>query len=559
MPCRNPEFANRQIVVIRDAGDAAILLELDAVIDPKVNAHAIDIAATVRAEGIRGVRDVVSTFRSVAVYFDPLMTDAPAVRASLQRAMSSAGGVRGGHHVEVRVAYGGEFGPDLEAVAAFAGLTPAQVIDRHAAAEYRVFMLGFLPGFAYMGIVPPEIVAPRKDVPRLRVPGGSVGIAGRQTAIYPRDSPGGWQIIGRASLLLFDHARTPPSLFAPGDTVTFIPSPVDSIGLAPHATPTGVVANAGDDIVSNVSRMVTVLSPGLFTTIQDAGRWGYQGIGVPVSGAMDLVSHRAANAIVGNPPDAATLESTLLGPALRFEQQTTVAVTGGDLSATLDGAPIPLGTPIRSRAGAVLRFGERRHGTRAYVACDGGIAVAPVLGSRSTHAVSAMGGLDGRAVRAGDRLPLGPAAAGSLHPVGPATRQAAGGVRVRVLPGPQDDYFNDAAFEALQRCRFSVSSKSDRMGFRLQGGHIPREPGREMISDATFAGAVQVPPSGEPILLMADRQTTGGYPQIATVITADLPDAAQLAPGDWIEFEICSRADARAALVAQEGRLRAVG
>jgi antagonist of KipI len=135
----------------------------------------------------------------------------------------------------------------------------------------------------------------------------------------------------------------------------------------------------------------------------------------------------------------------------------------------------------------------------------------------------------------------------------------AGGVRVRVLPGPQDDYFPDAAFETLQRCRFSVSTQSDRMGYRLQGGRIPRAADREMISDATFAGAIQVPASGEPILLMADRQTTGGYPQIATVITADLPGAAQLAPGDWIEFEICSRADAQAALIAQEGRLRAIG
>jgi antagonist of KipI len=128
-----------------------------------------------------------------------------------------------------------------------------------------------------------------------------------------------------------------------------------------------------------------------------------------------------------------------------------------------------------------------------------------------------------------------------------------------VLPGPQLEYFTDAAFESLLRCRFSVSPQSDRMGYRLQGGRIPRATDREMISDATFTGAVQVPASGEPILLMADRQTTGGYPQIATVITADLPRAAQLGPGDWIEFELCSRADALAALAAQEDGLRAIG
>ena len=539
---------------VKDAGDSALLLELDAVIDAQVNAHAIAIAAVVRAEAIRGVRDVVSTFRSVAVYFDPLIADAAAVRAALERAAASPGDVREGRHLEVPVAYGGEFGPDLEAVAAFAGLTPAEVIERHAAADYRVFMLGFLPGFAYMGTVAREIAAPRKATPRLRVPGGSVGIAGPQTAIYPRDSPGGWQIIGRTALQLFDPARRPATLFAPGDTVRFVRQSSGKVPLTPDTSKEAGYA------ASDLRRTLTVLRPGLFTTIQDRGRWGHQGIGVPVSGAMDLASHRAANALVGNPADAATLEATLLGPDLRVEQDTMLAVTGADLSASIDGTAVPLDTPIRGRAGAVLRFGDRRRGTRAYVACDGGIDVPAVLDSRATHVVSAMGGVDGRPVKAGDRLQLGPSAPRvPLKTTAPLMRPAAGGVRVRVLPGPQDDYFTDAAFEVLQRSRFSVSTQSDRMGYRLQGGRIPRAAGREMISDATFAGAIQVPASGEPILLMADRQTTGGYPQIATVITADLPGAAQLAPGDWIEFEICSRADARAALIAQEGRLRAIG
>jgi biotin-dependent carboxylase-like uncharacterized protein len=470
------------------------------------------------------------------------------------------------------VAYGGEFGPDLEAVAAFAGLTPGDVIERHAAVDYRVFMLGFLPGFAYMGTVAREIAAPRKATPRLRVPGGSVGIAGPQTAIYPRDSPGGWQIIGRTALQLFDPARRPPTLFAPGDTVRFVRQLSGNVrpdtakeaeyvapGFPPPPKAPARLAEARFARESG-SRALTVLRPGLFTTIQDRGRWGHQGIGVPVSGAMDLASHRAANALVGNPADAATLEATLLGPELRIEQDTMLAVTGADLSASIDGTVVPLDTPIRGRAGAVLRFGDRRQGTRTYVACDGGIDVPAVLDSRATHVVSAMGGVDGRPVKAGDRLQLGPSTPRVPRKApGRPMRPAAGGVRVRVLPGPQDDYFTDAAFEVLQRSRFSISLQSDRMGYRLQGGRIPRAAGREMISDATFAGAIQVPASGEPILLMADRQTTGGYPQIATVITADLPGAAQLAPGDWIEFEICSRADARAALMAQEGSLRAIG
>jgi antagonist of KipI len=307
-------------------------------------------------------------------------------------------------------------------------------------------------------------------------------------------------------------------------------------------------------------RTFTILRSGLFTTVQDGGRWGHQGSGVPVSGAMDLASHRLANALVGNDAGAATLEATLLGPELRIEQDTMVALTGADLSVTIDGAPVPLNTPTRSRGGAVLRFGDRRQGARAYLACDGGIAIPEVLGSRATHTVSAMGGVDGRALKRGDRLALGPPGLDPPAGVrGSARRDMTGGARVRVLPGPQNDYFTAAAFDALQRVRFSVSTQSDRMGYRLQGDRIPGAGDRDMISDATFTGAIQVPASGEPILLMADRQTTGGYPQIATIITADLPLAAQLAPGDWIEFAICSYAEALAALRGQEGGRHALG
>jgi biotin-dependent carboxylase-like uncharacterized protein len=305
--------------------------------------------------------------------------------------------------------------------------------------------------------------------------------------------------------------------------------------------------------MSQVPRLITVLRPGLFTTIQDQGRWGWQTLGVPVSGAMDVAAHEAANALVGNAPDAATLEATLLGPELRLEADATVAVTGADLSASIDGADLSPGAPVRCRAGSVIRFGQRRHGARAYLAFDGGIDTPPVLGSRSTHARSGLGGVGGRAVGGGDRIPLG--APGHATPAiwsrlkeARLRSEVAGGARLRVLPGPQDDGFPPEAIDLLQRTRYLVSPQSDRMGYRLSGAPIPRLAAGEMISDAAFTGAIQVPPSGDPILLMADRQTTGGYPQIATVITADLPRAAQLAPGDWVEFECCTRREAIDAL-----------
>jgi KipI family sensor histidine kinase inhibitor len=549
---------------IRDAGDSALLLELEAVIDPAVNARAIAIAATLATERLAGVRDVVPTYRSVAVHFDPLIADVQVLRESLRRAADAAPATTPGALVEVPVAYGGEYGPDLEEVASFAKLSPAAVIERHAAIEYRVFMLGFLPGFAYMGTVDAAIAAPRKATPRTRIPAGSVGIAGKQTGVYPRPSPGGWQLIGRTAVTVFDPLREPASLFAPGDRVRFVPEPRTTH--LEHRTTNLEPRTSGSRIPDPGSRPVTVLKPGLFTTIQDSGRWGHQDRGVPVAGPMDRVACRLANALVGNPPDAAVLEATLLGPELRCEQPARVAVCGADLSASVDGTAVAANSMHDCRAGSVLRFGERRSGTRAYIAFDGGIDVPCVLGSRATHAVSGLGGIDGRALKAGDCLML----AAAREFASPVRRGAlrfgiwGGGARVRMLRGPQDEYFDEPAFDVLQRTRFTISPQSDRMGYRLRipdpGSRIPVRAATAgaMISDATFIGGLQIPPSGEPILLMADRQTTGGYPQMATVITADLPLAGQLAPGDWIEFAPCTRDEAIAALKEQDEALRAV-
>ena len=312
------------------------------------------------------------------------------------------------------------------------------------------------------------------------------------------------------------------------------------------------------------TRVVTVLQPGLLTTIQDEGRWGWQSLGVPPAGPMDPAAHRRANAALGNPREAATLEITVVGPELRFEHDAWLAVTGADLRPLVGGAAAPMDAPVWCRAGSVLRFGGRARGARAYVAIDGGIAVRPVLGSRATHLASGLGGFDGRALRAGDRIPLGgrgvnppivsPAATGA------AASSATGGARLRVLPGPQAEWFDRSAFDRLEHTRYVISPQSDRMGYRLTGPtETPASAAGEMISDVAFTGGLQAPPSGEPILLMADRQTTGGYPQIAVVITADLPRAAQLLPGDWVEFEWCSRSEAVAALRVQEGQPRAIG
>jgi antagonist of KipI len=307
--------------------------------------------------------------------------------------------------------------------------------------------------------------------------------------------------------------------------------------------------------------IVAVIKPGMLTTVQDAGRWGFQSRGVPVAGPMDPVSHRFANALVGNDRAAATLEVTLLGPELEFDDERLVACAGAEFALSLDGRPAPSNAPFIVSAGSRLRFGARGRGARAYLAVSGGIAVPPTLGSRSTHVISAMGGVGGRALVAGDRLPLGDPA----RVQGPALAPQAAVVtlpdrdaRIRVLPGPQLEYFTDGALDILQSAPYTVAQNSDRMGFRLQGPRLTHARGADIISDATPLGVLQVPASGQPILLMADRQTTGGYPKIATVIAADVAVAGQLGPADRITFAVCTPAEAMAALIAQERALMAV-
>jgi antagonist of KipI len=304
-----------------------------------------------------------------------------------------------------------------------------------------------------------------------------------------------------------------------------------------------------------------VIKAGMLTTIQDRGRWGLQSRGVPVAGPMDPCSHRLANAIVGNRADAATLEVTLLGPELEFEDERVLAVAGAEFALTVDGRTAPHAAPFIVSAGARLRFGSRIRGARAYLAVAGGVAVPPALGSRATHLISAMGGLDGRPLRAGDVVPLGERPAHAVladRAVPPVTPLPDGHARIRLLPGPQVEYFVDDALETLQSGPYAVGGKSDRMGFRLEGPGLRHARRADMISDATPLGVLQVPASGQPILLMADRQTTGGYPKLATVISADIGVAGQLGPGDTISFVVCSLREAMAALIAQERVLMAL-
>ena len=299
-----------------------------------------------------------------------------------------------------------------------------------------------------------------------------------------------------------------------------------------------------------------VLKPGLLTTVQDLGRYGHQASGVPVAGPMDTFSHRLANQLAGNSIDAATLEVTLIGPDLIVEADTTMAIAGGQFEVTCDDRPLASGTSFSVIRGQRVKFGRLVEGARAYLAVAGGIQTPPVLGSRATHLVSHMGGFNGRALRAGDRVPIVNAA-----PTRPQRKSAGltlptkGRALLRVMAGPQDGWFQADALRAIASVSFRISPQSNRMGYRLQGPPLVRAREDELISEPVGIGAIQVPAAGEPILLMADRQTAGGYPKIGYVISADLPIAGQLAPGDFIEFHVCTHQEAVAALISRERQL----
>ncbi len=279
-----------------------------------------------------------------------------------------------------------------------------------------------------------------------------------------------------------------------------------------------------------------VLKAGMLTTVQDLGRYGYQRYGVPVAGAVDPFALCAANILVRNDPGEAALELTVVGPSLRATESCLIAVTGANLSYRVNGRKLPMWASVFVRKGWLIEFGERRSGCRAYLAVAGGLDVPPVMGSKSTYLSGGFGGLEGRALSAGDVIPTG---LSSFHLPAVAGRQfPANGIpgytdspELQVIVGPQDDYFTEEGMTSFLSNRYRIRSTSDRMGCRLVGPEIAHRGPTDIISDGICSGSVQVPADGQPIVMMADHQTTGGYPKIATVASADVPLLAQCLPG----------------------------
>jgi len=563
---------------IRPAGDAALLLEtrpLASATDQDGNGAAA-IAAVVRAADIPGVIDVVPGAATVLVTVEPGRWAATELAARLTALAAAAGsgqayglaGPASGGDVEIEVCYDG---PDLADVASVTGLSVADVITRHQAARYRVGWLGFAPGFAYLTGLDPQLAAvPRLDSPRVSVPAGSVAIAGGLAAVYPAASPGGWRLIGRTAAPLWQPDRDPPALLTPGARVRFV-----AVGSLPPPREQEAAPPEPDEAAG--ARRIQVLQPGPLASIQDLGRAGLAHLGVPASGAADAESLRLANYLVGNPSGAAGIEVTLGRLALRFDCDAVVAVTGAPAPIRVSGAqstrsggagpggagagaggagagghagPGPAGgrsgdreepaaTAFRVDAGSVLRLGAPATGLRSYVAIGGGVDVRPVLGSRAADCLS---GLGPAPLRPGNWLPVGRPRSRPEEPPGvrPGRTEPAvpgsGPVELRVITGPRDDWFSAAALDALAGGTYVVNSASNRTGLRLTGPELGRSRQGELLSEGMATGSLQVTHDGQPILLLADHPTTGGYPVIGVVVSADLGRAAQLRPGQQVRF-----------------------
>jgi biotin-dependent carboxylase-like uncharacterized protein len=588
---------------VRVAGDAALLADAPGIAPELAGA----VAGVIAERGRGGVLDVVPGAETVLIVTEPGSGDlgeladlVAGLRAGLLaglaaelagrpagetgpgqagqaptaagRVGTAAGQVAG--EAEIAVTYDGA---DLAEVAELTGLTVAEVIARHQAADYRVGWLGFAPGFAYLtGLDPMLARVPRLATPRVSVPAGSVAIAGGLGAVYPVTSPGGWRLLGRTSAVLWDSARQPPALLAPGMRVRFRAVNEASLPAADRheagqleteRLETGrLEAREQPDSAPAWTGPVEIVRPGPLATIQDLGRPGYGHLGVPRSGAADAESLRLANRLVGNDEGAAGLEFTLGRAVVRFHADAVVAVTGATTPVGID-PPVVHGGEARAMrdralavpAGTVLRLGGPLGGLRNYLAIAGGIGVPAVLGSRSSDLLS---GLGPRPLRAGDRLPVGalqvsdapsgappgatktaaaaPVAATvkpSVVAPGAATAsEAADIVSLRVVAGPREDWFDADALRLLTTATYQVTPASNRTGLRLAGPALIRGRAGELPSEGMVTGALEVPHDGQPILLLADHPATGGYPVIAVVHSADIGRAAQLRPGQKVRF-----------------------
>lgn len=443
--------------------------------------------------------------------------------------------------VVVPVCYDEEFGIDLSSLAEEKKMSVQDIISLHSAQEYKVYMMGFLPGFPYMGEVHPKLIAKRKATPRSVVAEGSVGIAGNQTGIYPLDSPGGWQIIGRTPLNLFDLNRQELFYFKTGSHVRFEPITKDKfyeLKQEPQTIP---------EQLHHKPKAVVVKS-GVFAVFQDLGRTGYRAFGIPESGAMDLASHHLANALVGNSINEVTIEVTMGGIAIQFFEDTFIAVTGAG-KALVDSIAISSNKKQLIKALSVLEIKLTNVGLRTYIAVAGGFETPKILNSSSATPKIQIGSIlhkgsklfyeDTKNVKVNRKID-------DINQLNEVIKT------IRIIKGVEHAWLEAESKLSLLSEVFHLSNRCDRMGCHLQGKPLQTITNQELLSTAVHKGTIQLTSSGQLIVLMNDCQTTGGYPRIAQVAAIDLAVLAQLRPSDQISFKMITLEEAEKLYLIQQ-------
>jgi KipI family sensor histidine kinase inhibitor len=535
---------------IRRLGDHALTI---GVADPRA---ARRLTRALTAARLEGVAEVVGGLATVMVAFDPMAGDIGARRPGLVHLMEEALGQPGGDDdggaalLEIPCTFDG---PDLVEVAALAASTPEEVVAMVTARPLTVDVVGFSPGFAYLAGLPAGLRhVPRRARPRPSVPAGSVALANGHAAVYPSASPGGWQLIGHTDEPLFTPWTPPYARLAPGDHVRFVKTTT-----APETGwPTSAAVPRADPPPSGTRPVFEVEEPGLRSVLQDGGRKGFAALGVPAATPADPDSFRLANELVGNPAGACALETAARGPTLRCLSPTFVAVVGGAPDLRLDGQPLAAGRVVPVAAGQRLLVGPVRSGFRCYVAMAGGFVGPALLGSYSSDQLAGLG--PGPILRGAQLW-----GATMEPPLGDHLRVGAPGgvvqdepVALRVVPGPHHERFAPGTFATLASRRFTVEGASNRVGLRLRRdprtpalSAAPGAPG-ELDSQGMVTGAVQVPPDGEPVVLLTDHATLGGYPVVAVVAAVDHGVLGQCAPGTTVVLVPCDHDVAAEALRA---------
>ncbi|MBJ2162384.1 5-oxoprolinase subunit PxpB [Acidovorax sp. IB03] len=503
------------------------------------------LLASLQRHPPHGVEELVPAARTILVEYRASATRAETLVQDIAARSLTQRAERSDTLIEIPVHYNGE---DLAEVAQILGITADEVVQRHTGSEYTVAFTGFAPGFAYLSGGHPSLNVPRRSTPRTRLPAGSVGLAGTFSGVYPQASPGGWQIIGTTPVAMWDITRAQPALLQPGYRVRFVDIATKNIAASAYSESAGgqkdpKPAGRTQHHLAAGHTALQVRATGLLTVFQDLGRHGQAGQGVSASGAMDQAALKAANRLVGNASNAAALETVGGGLQLRSVGDNVVAVTGADAVLTLTTADgqrwsVPRYEPVALADGDMLAVGQPTAGARCYVAVRGGFAEAPVMGSCATDTLAHVGPAP---VAVGDWLAVQPApatsvvAAPELPPADLPTLEQE--VVLDVVMGPRTDWFTPEAIARFASQRWQVTPQSNRVGLRL-AGEVPldRAITGELPSEGAALGALQVPPSGQPVLFLADHPLTGGYPVIGCVAPYHLDRAGQIPVGAWLRF-----------------------